>query len=269
VSELRHEPRTWGRVRVLILGLASLAGLALFGACTSVSAPLREAPPRASAPAAGTGDAGVGEEPWQIPAGELSTQRLYRLRYDGPEGEVSLKVILRLEAPDRYQVTVADTLGRNLWSLDVAGAAGLWIDSRNERWCSFEGSLALAGVPLSPFPLPSLPTLLLGRLPVAPAGPVSRGPERVAFPAGRRGRLTADLGEGGEPVAWTLWRDGEPDLWWRHLGAESLLSARRVGEAGGVQMSWRQTFAEPLAGPLADLPPPAEFRAECPRADPP
>src|SRR5215207_6025995 len=140
-------------------GAALLAGAAFLAGCAGNPAP-RPLP---------AGDV----QPWQIPPGAYGSQRLYRASYSGPQGEGNFRLTLRLASAERYQVTSSDPLGRALWSLDVlygdGAERGLWLDHRNKAYCEFTGRFDVVGVPLAPFPLLSLPALLLGRLPAAPA----------------------------------------------------------------------------------------------------
>jgi hypothetical protein len=191
-------------------------------------------------------------EPWEIPASELHTQRLFRLRYGGPEGEGGLRLTLRIVAPARYRVSTVDLAGRALWSLSVEGEDGLWIDHRGERFCRFSGSLGLAALPLSPFPLPALPALLLGRAPAVPAGRVERTAGRLEYQdsQGRRWRVET---AGREVLEWTLWGEAGPAVWWRRQAGEAIVSERERA----VQIRWREVLRESLLA----LPSPPEVPA--------
>lgn len=222
--------------------------------------------------------------PWQVPPSALGTQRLYRVGYNGPDGGGSFRLTLRLAAPERYQVRAVDAIGRALWSLDVAGTSGLWLDHRADAACRPSGSLEVAAGELTPFPLASLPALLLGRLPAVPAGPLEEpGPEvgdetaaargdedgdedaaptaagdrRLAFADAEGRRWSATLAAGA-PVSWAMSEPGgaAPTVWWRRLAGEHLLSDR----ARGVQLRWRESVVEPLRGALAPLEVPAGFQ---------
>ena len=201
-----------------------------------------------------------GDAPWEIPAGALGTQRLYRVHYSGPDGEGSVKVTLRLVTAERYQVQAADPLGRLLWSLDVGEGGGLWIDHRAEAACRLGDRLDLRGVPLSPFPLLALPPLLLGRLPAPPAVPgeaaTGGGASDLDFVDSDGRRWTARCA-GGRPESWTLWSgDGEPRISWVKVDDEAILSDREQR----VQLRWRQVVAEPLGAPPEPLPVPSGYR---------
>jgi hypothetical protein len=192
---------------------------------------------------------------WQIPAAAYGSQRLYRVSYSGPEGEGSLRLTLRLAAPDRYQVTTADPVGRALWSLDVAEDEGIWLDHRNRTFCRFAGSFDISGVPLAPFPLLSLPALLLGRLPAEPAAPPtsSRGRD-ISYKDGMGRRWTATLAA-GQVVSWTLWDGEKPAVLWVQSDSWAILSDR----AQKVQMRWKEVVRESLPRPPEPLEVPAGF----------
>lgn len=224
---------------------------------------------------------------WEVPASAFGTQRLVRIGYDGPDGGGSFRLTLRLAAADRYQVRAVDPVGRALWSLDVTGSTGLWLDHRARAACRIEGSLEITAGRLTPFPLAALPALLLGRLPAEPAGAIEEtagGAEeegeiappaaaadepppgeggdaavagrRIAFTdaAGRRWSATLD---GNLPLSWAMTEPGEemPSVWWRRHAGEQLLSDR----PRNVQLRWRETVVEPLPGPLAALALPPGF----------
>lgn len=239
-----------------VLPAAWLAAAALLTGCAGVT-------PAPVVPSPATDVA-----PWAIPAADLATQRLFRVSYDGPEGDGSFKLTLRLVSAERYRALASDPLGRSLWTLDVRGDEGLWLDHRERVACRLEGRFDLAAARLAPFPLSSLPALLLGRVPAAPAGAVERrdgdggGAELDYRDAGRR-RWTVRVGGAGTPVSWTLWRGGEPAVWWRGgTDAGSTLSDRRRG----TQLRWRQVVREPLAddgGPGAAAVPEGYVTVDC------
>jgi hypothetical protein len=202
--------------------------------------------------------------PWQIPASAFGTQRLYRVSTSGAQGEASFRLTLLLAAPDRYQVRAVDPVGRALWTLDVAGPRGLFLDHRARAHCVFEGRFDLSGVPLAPFPLVSLPPLLLGRLPSEPAGePRGSGAELTYEDAAGR-RWQAILDPAGALVAWTAWEGEEPVYWWSRRDGWAILSDRRRG----VQVRWRETLVEPSVMAAEPLVPPAGYEpVDCARPD--
>jgi hypothetical protein len=253
-----------GRALAAVLVVAALLAPACAGR--------RAAPATAGDPSAA---------PWEVPAAALGTQRLYRVTYDGPDGGGSFRLTLRLATAQRYQVRAVDPVGRALWSLGVAGTSGLWLDHRAGAACRLSGSLDLAAGQLTPFPLASLPALLLGRLPAAPAGPLEEveeeaqagemepvaageadvetavaGGRRLAFHDAEGRRWSATL-DGGEPLSWAMTEPGEasPSVWWRRHAGEHLLSDR----VRGVQLRWRESVVEPLPGALDPLEVPPAF----------
>ncbi len=237
-------------------------GLALAG-CRSVPPSAAARGPAASPPSGLSSAAGPGEAVWQIPAADLASQRLFRVRYDGPEGEVGLRLTLWLAVPDRYQLSAADLFGRAVWSLAVDGEDGLWLDHRNALYCRFAGTIELGAVPLSPFRFTALPALLLGRLPEPPAAPAAVTAEVAAEPAGDymddKGQKWSYRVSQGRLVQWTVWRQGEPVAWWNATGKEAILSQRD----DGVQIRWREVVRESM--PHLPAPPsvPASYSPHC------
>jgi hypothetical protein len=220
------------------------------------------------------GAAPPGPPPWEVPASAYGSQTLYRVGVAGAEGEGSLRLTLRLAAPDRYQVQAVDPLGRALWGLDVEGDHGLWLDHRARVYCRLAGALDLAFLPLGPLSLSALPPLLLGRLPVAPAdaASVTRRPSaagsglaEVAYDDAAGRHWSAVVRE-GQPLSWGLWQDpaAGPILSWLSSGGWAVLSDRRKG----VQVRWRQALREELRQ-LAPLAAPAEYgQGRCAKAPP-
>lgn len=225
------------------LGAVLPALLVVLAACGSLrpashstTAPAT-APPSASSPQPSPG------RPWGLPAGEASTQSLFRVTYDGPEGEGSFRLTLLLVDPERYQARAVDPLGRALWTLDSAAGRGLWIDHRNHLACPLDGRFDVAAARLVPVPLSALPALLLGGVPAAPAGEPRRRGDRLSWRDGDDRRWTARLAADGTVAAWTLWLDGAPVVWWqRARDGRALLSDRRRG----TQLRWRRVIEEPL-----------------------
>lgn len=197
--------------------------------------------------------------PWQIPQGAYGSQRLYRVSYSGPEGEGSFRTTLRLATPARYQLQAVDPVGRSLWSLDVSNDSGLWLNHRSKTYCLFEGRFDLSGVPLGPFPLLSLPSLLLGRVPAEPAAdsptPEPRGREFDFRDAGNR-RWYGSLGEDGIVLNWSLAEDSTPKVWWIRREDWAILSDRERN----VQVRWREMVRENLDQEPPRLEPPAGYR---------
>lgn len=165
---------------------------------------------------------------------------------------------LRLASAERYQIQAVDPVGRSLWGLDVAAEQGRWLDHRNKLTCEFGGSFDVTGVPLGPFPLLSLPSLLMGRIPEAPTAekePDWRGRD-LEFEDGTGRRWAAELGEAGSVDGWTLWNQGQPAVWFMRRDSWSYLSDR----SRGVQVRWREVLREALNGELQTLRAPGGYR---------
>lgn len=159
--------------------------------------------------------------------------------------------MLRLADARRYRLTIADRLGRPLYTVDAGAGGGFLLDHREHRVCPLSPDVRLEELPIDPLPLSALPAVLLGRLPAAPrGGRAALQGEELSFRDAAGRRWTATLGpaaaEGGTPLRWTLWNGGEPAVWWRLLDDRSMLSDRRRG----LQMTWREVGREPLAADL-------------------
>lgn len=225
-----------------------LPGLAAFAALAGVIAACATAPPPRTVPASG-------EPPWRVPAAAYGTQRLYRAGYAGPEGEGGFRLTLRLAAPDRYQVQAVDPVGRALWSLDVDGRRGLWLDHRAQTACPFDGRLEVAGLPMASIPLSALPALLLERLPEEPADEPRWEGGRLSYRDSSGRGWTATVGEAGVE-SWAVADEEGPAAWWTRRESWSVLSDRRRQ----AQVRWREVLREELTGALAPLEAPPGYR---------
>lgn len=201
------------------LCLAAVA--AALAACSQLPAPVPAGPPAA----AGRG------------ASEDAAQTLYRVRYEGPEGSGTLRLVLRQLAAERFQLQAADTFGRAVWSLDLDGDEVLLIDHRQKTACASGDELRVPEVALRPLPLPAVARVLAARTPL----PVPEGADRQDWTDEAGQRWTASW-EGDEPVSWMLWQAGEPQLWWSRQPRGGILSHR-----DGSQFRWRETAREELA----------------------
>lgn len=164
-------------------------------------------------------------------------QTLYRVRYGGPEGRGSLRLVMRQVAPDRFQLQAADTFGRAVWGLDYEGDEVLLLDHQRKEACVAGRELRVPELALRSLPLPAVARVLGGETPL-PA-PASADPTDWTDGSGQR--WTARWEE-GLLVAWTLWQDGEPRLWWSRQDDGGILSHR-----DGAQFRWRRTMSETLA----------------------
>lgn len=198
-------------------------------------------------------------EPWELPGDSYPSQRLYRVKYRGPQGDFGFKLALYLEGDARYRMLATD-LGRKLWSLALDGrGSAVWLDYRRKEYCRSNAAGELRFVPLADLPLDALPRLLLGRLPAEPAADLSRTAEEISFLDGRgqlwSGRLAGDALEW-----WSLVEAGEAVVWWRREERGGVFSDRE----GEQEVRWQEMVSEELKSPLAGLEIPPEYRpGEC------
>ncbi len=167
-------------------------------------------------------------------------QWLFRVEISGEEGSGSLRLMLRRLSADRFILSAADALGQARWEIRRERDAAVWSDPQGHLFCALDARLPLRARQWVPdFPLSDLPGLLTGEWPAASAV-ASAAP--VAGTTGRR--ITGERGPDAWD-SWTLWEDGEPVAWFKHLGADSLLSVRRPS----VQVRWRVTAQGSLGPP--------------------
>ena len=214
------------------LCLAALA--TAFSACSSISAPAPIVP-----------QGGITES---VPS--AASQTLYRVRYEGPEGAGSLRLVMRRLATDRFQLKAADSFGRAVWSLDLDGQEVLLVNHRRKEACVSGSELRVPEVALRPLPLPAVARVLASRTPL-PAPP---GVDRADWTDEAGQRWTARW-EGDLLASWTLWQSGEPQLWWSRQPRGGVLSHR-----DGSQFRWRETAREKLLpANYQRLEPPADY----------
>lgn len=199
---------------------------------------------------------------WAIAPHELGTQSLFRVQYDGPEGDGGLRLVMRIETSQRFQLSATDSLGRAVWSVDVEPAEAVLVYHREKAYCVTSGEVRLPETALAPLPLRSLPRVLLGDVPVPAA---DRG---LTFSQGgfvdAAGRRWSARTNGEAPTAWTLYDPDGPLLWWTAQGKGGILSHRE-----GVQFRWRRSVRENLTETLSTLPVPAGYeRRSCDGSDP-
>ncbi|MEL7058466.1 MAG: hypothetical protein AAGN46_00410 [Acidobacteriota bacterium] len=195
-------------------------------------------------------------EPWVIPGDAFPTQRLYRVHYAGPDGEVSFKLTLYLERSDRYRMDAADSLGRKAWSLALEpGGSALWVDHRGRATCRVASAAEQSFLPLAHLPIAALPRLVLGLIPAEPSDDLRRTADRVSF-LDDRARLWSGQIEAGTLRRWTVTEAGEPVAWWSLEGDEGVFSDRR----GRRQVRWSEQVREPLARPVQPLAAPDSYR---------
>jgi len=182
-------------------------------------------------------------------------QHLFRVGYSGPRGSGSLRLVLRLQSADFFQLATADSLGRPLWTLQLADASTIFLDHREQIYCVSEADIRLGEVTLEMFPLTSVPRLLLGRLPIELGEGTRRGESTEYRDDQDRRWSVRTAADEDEIAAWTLWVADAPTLWWTRQGKGGILSHR-----DGSQFRWRQVVEEPMESNLSRLTPPESFR---------
>jgi hypothetical protein len=194
-----------------------------------------------------------------VPPAAFGTQRLFRGSYRGPEGEGSFRATLRLAAPDRLQLVLADRLGRTLASLQVDGARQRWTDHRRSVFCAQPAGLTLPGGGDLPLRAEEVPALLLGRLPAPPATALEPPVGGALDYRDTRGRRwTAETAE-GSPLRWTLHDAGGPSWWWRRGEERGAVLSQREGR----QLRWEEVVVEPLPRLATMEDPPPGFAEDC------
>ena len=195
-----------------------------------------------------------------MPPEAYPTQRLYRIKYQGPEGKASFKLALYLESAESYRMQASDALGRKLWSLDLdpTGRA-TWLDHRGESFCKTSGG-RLDFLPLARMPLASLPKLLLGRLPTPPFGDVQRstaGHLTYLDQSGQRWNGSS-FGQGLE--WWSLEEAGDVVAWWRREEEGGSFVHRGTDQ----QVRWQEVVREVLQEGLTPVAVPRDYaEREC------
>lgn len=192
-----------------------------------------------------------------LPLEAQNLQYLYRVRYSGPAGSGSLKLVLRLGTDRDFQLQAADSLGRSQWVLDFHAGRIQIIDHRRQTFCETEADLRVSEVTLESFSVETLPRLLLGLVPAIPDSALrDSGLVELTDRTGRRWSVRT---QDGEITAWTLWSRGEPTLWWTRQPKGGILSHRE-----GSQFRWRQVVMEPLDSEFErSIPPPAYQETSC------
>lgn len=190
------------------------------------------------------------------PAGELEARRiLYRVRYEGPGGSGSLRLVLRQVATDRFRLQASDAFGRAVWGLDLDGEEVVLVDHRKRRACVSGKEVRVPELALRPLPLTAVPRVLSGRTPLrAPADT-----DESDWTDGAGQRWTSRR-QGERLESWTLWQSGQPRLWWRRQPRGGVLSHR-----DGSQFRWRQVAQEhqPPSGYQRVVIPPDYESGEC------
>jgi hypothetical protein len=192
--------------------------------------------------------------PWIVPPQEHDSQRLLRVRLESLEGRGRFRLLLRLHGPARYQIRATHPLfNRRLWSLDVEGERAVLVDYQQHTVCRYEGEAEIGAIPLGPFPFESLPSLLLGYLPLPPEDLPERSTAGVLSYRDALGRQWTAILDAGAVRRWEL--AGEETVTWEKRDDWYVLEA----EEEGLDLRWKETLREPLSEPLASIEVPADY----------
>ena len=198
------------------------------------------------------------EAPWTLATRDLGTQNLFRVRYGGPKRDGGLRLVLRLDSSDRFQLVASDILGRALWSMELFDQQVLLVDHSAKTYCVAGKELALPEVALDPLPVRALPRVLLGYLPVEVGADSMTADARFDHTDPDNRRWTGRL-EAGTPSSWMLWQGEQPVLWWTRQDKGGVLSHHE-----GVQFRWRTVVREPLESGFERLAAPGGYtKAAC------
>lgn len=179
-------------------------------------------------------------------------QYLFNVRYSGPEGDGTLRLVLRLHTAEDFQLLAADTLGRSRWSLEMQDERSLLLDHRQKTFCRGGEELNLGEASLTVLPITMLPRVLLGEMPVSQReSDLEEGSVEFTDLEERRWSVRR---EEGELVAWTVWVREAPTLWWTRQNKGGILSHR-----DGSQFRWRRAVEEELEARLQIWPPPDDY----------
>lgn len=198
--------------------------------------------------------------PWEFGAADAPSQRLYRVQVRHGAEQASLRLVLRVWRPTRFEVSTSDPLGRPVWAVTVLDSAGAWNAPAERRLCRQDPRQAVRWPRLGlTLPAADLAAVLLGRLPEAPAAgtilPLADGAAEFLDAAGQRWELEQ---RAGVLVRWRL-AGAAGDLVW--TGAED--GGRLEAAAADLEITWRQVAREPLAGTLPALPAGLASAPEC------
>lgn len=238
-------------------GLALAAGLGCSSQppLVSVPEPLPSAPPPAASPVAA---------PWELPEDAISTQRLFRVRFESEEGDGRFRLTLRLLDRERFQLRAIDPLGRSVWTLHSDRGESLFLDHRDRRACRFGPRVDLTELYLGSFPARDLPALILGRVPAVPEGAL------LWTGGGAAGLRTLDFLD-RQDRAWACRLMGERLEGWSLTSPDGRLLASLHREERGfrledrrrrLEVRWREVGAEPLRRGLQEPEIPPSYRRE-------
>ena len=192
------------------------------------------------------------------------------MHYDGPEGNGTLRLVLRFEDPERFHVSASDRLGRRWWDLNVSKGDALVLWVRERTFCRYAGDLEVPALSLGPVPARAVAALLMRRLPSPPADPRGWAETAVTGQSGRSVEIDFEDGRGRRwtteatlagPSRWTLWHGDRARASWSG-GVEGVEEVARLVESDtGLELRWRQRRpATELPGPLPAPEVPAGYR---------
>lgn len=177
----------------------------------------------------------------RAPTALEGVQVLFRIQFQQGDENGTGRLTLRSWAASDFALELRDTFGRGLWELRLNGDAGWIADLQNRRVCRIQADRSLLKTAWAGLSPRRLPRVLLG------LDPLARSSERDG--GGRRGNERAETDEGewhftwsdGVLDRWSLWREGQPALWWQREAAGGVLSG-----SSGAQLRWRVKVAEPI-----------------------
>ena len=196
------------------------------------------------------------DQPWLLPVDALETQRLYRVKYQGPEGKLNFKLTLYLESAERYRLLAADPVGRKLWELFLEPTnEAILVDHRQKLYCHADQADQMTLVPIARLPMIAIPKLLLGFLPASPDRRAQWVEDRVIY-RDRNGELWQAGWEDGALAWWSVGEQGDPTAFWRRQNEDGKAAGIFSDRRGQQQIRWREMVAERMTRPLSrpDIP---------------
>lgn len=194
------------------------------------------------------------------PSEPVALQALFRAEIDTADGRTAIRLVLRRESAERFDLAAADAFGQALWGLAVDGDRALWTDPRRSRFCRWDASAPLPVPGFSPpLPVAEIAAILLGEAPSDDDFAQPPPEEGRSELRDRSGRRWSGQRADGRWLSWSLWRDDQPLLWWRRDGGEQWLSAREPA----FLLRWRESARGSLSpGRGVALTPPTGFVEE-------
>lgn len=196
-------------------------------------------------------------EMWEVPEEAYPTQRLYRMRYQGPDDErAGFKLTLYLVDRAQYRMLAADSLGRKLWALDLdAEGRATWLNYRAKEFCHLGAADSLGFLPIARLPLVALPRLLLGRMPTEPMASLEKYDTHLTFLDAEGQRWNGSFQDGR--LQWWSQVEGEENIaWWRREEQ----GGSYIHRSSQQELRWKEIVREAMAAPLVGLDIPPRFR---------